>query len=276
MTAHQVDTPRRTVGATIELPATPDEVWRAITDAGELVKWFCFHAEIEPRVGGLARLRWTDEFDWSYRIEAWEPGRRLQMVSPQKRPGGPALLALEWLLEARGGSTVLRVVHSGFGYGADWDDEVDGTSRGWYGELRNLRHYLSRHRGARRSVAWVLARTGAGSAETFWRTVMGPEGFLAEGSVDGLAEGDHYRIRTATGDVFEGSVLTNTPPTDFSGTVAALDDGLVRYGWEGQFITLWLATWNGDEAAVDRFADTWAKRIERLGGVSPETMRIRG
>jgi hypothetical protein len=71
-------------------------------------------------------------------------------------------------------------------------------------------------------------------------------------------------------------VLTNMPPTDFSGTVAALDDGVVRYGWEGQFITLWLATWNGDEAAVDRFADTWAKRIERLGGVSPETMRIRG
>jgi len=275
MTAQHVDTPRRSVGATIELPGTPDEVWRAITDASEIVRWFCFHAEVEPRVGGLARLRWTDEFDWNYRIEACEPGRRLRMVSPQERPDGPALIALEWLLEARGGSTVLRVVHSGFGYGEAWDDEVDGTNRGWYGELRSLRHYLARHRGARRSVGWVLARTDRKAAQTFWNKVMGAEGLVAEGSVEGLREGDRYRIRAAGGEVYEGTVVMNTPPTDFVGTVSALDDGTVRYGWEGPFISLWLATWNGDEAAVDRFVDDWSARIERLGGVSPEMARIR-
>jgi uncharacterized protein YndB with AHSA1/START domain len=276
MTAHQIDTPPRTVGATIELPASPDDVWRAITDASEIEQWFCFHAEIEPRVGGVARHRWSDEFDWNYRVEAWEPGRRLRMVSRQERSDGPALLALEWLLEARGGSTVLRVVHSGFGHGADWDEEVNGTNRGWYGELRNLRHYLGRHRGARRSVAWVLGRSAGRSAEAFWPTVMGRDGFVAEGAVDGLAEGDHYRIRAATGEMFEGTVLMHARPTDFAGTVATLDDGLVRYGWEGPFITLWLATWNGDEAALDRFAEEWSARVERLGGESPEAFRIRG
>ena len=74
MTTHPIDTPRRTVGATIELPATPDEVWRAITEASEIEKWFCFHAEIEPRVGGVARHRWTDEFDWNYRSMPGNPG----------------------------------------------------------------------------------------------------------------------------------------------------------------------------------------------------------
>jgi uncharacterized protein YndB with AHSA1/START domain len=273
MTAQQVDT--RTVGATIELPLPPDQVWRAITDAGEIVNWFSFHAEIEPRVGGVARLRWTDEFDWNYRIEAWEPGSRLRMVSPQERPDGPALLALEWLLEGRGGSTVLRVVHSGFGYGIAWDDEVDGTNRGWYGELRNLRHYLARHRGERRSVGWVLARTDGTPVDVFWNRVMGRDGLVAEGSVHELREGERYRIRSAAGEVYDGLVLMNTPPTDFAGTVAALDDGLVRYGWEGAFVTLWLATWNGDETAVDRFVGDWASRVEALGGRAAEVTRIR-
>jgi hypothetical protein len=43
---------------------------------------------------------------------------------------------------------VLRVVHAGFGIGAEWDEEYDGTVRGWRYKLRGLRHYLSRHGGS--------------------------------------------------------------------------------------------------------------------------------
>ena len=273
MTAHHVDTSRRSVEATIELPASPAEVWRAITDASEIVKWFCFDAEIEPGPGGLARLRWTDEFDWSYRIEAWEPARRLRMVSAQERSDGPALIALEWLLEARGGSTVLRVVHSGFGYGAEWDDEVDGTGRGWYGELRNLRHYLARHRGKRRSVAWLLARTPGETAATLWSKLMGRDGLVAEGSLEGLREGDRYRIRAATGEVFEGTVLMNSAPKDFAGTVDHLNDGILRYGWEASFGTVWLTTYEVDAERIDRFVAEWSGRMTRLLGSAPEVTR---
>ncbi|MGH7518134.1 MAG: SRPBCC family protein [Gemmatimonadales bacterium] len=275
MTAHHVDTPRRSVEATIELPASSEEVWRAITDASEIVKWFCFEAEIGAGPGALARLRWTDEFDWTYRIEAWEPGRRLRMVSAQERSDDPALLALEWLLEARGGATVLRVVHSGFGYGAEWDDEVDGTGRGWYGELRNLRHYLAHHRGKRRSVAWLLARTAGETAATLWSKLMGRDGLVAEGSLEGLGEGDRYRIRAATGEVFEGTVLMNSVPKDFAGTVDHLNDGILRYGWEGSFGTVWLTTYEVDEKKIDRFVAEWSGRMTRLLGSAPEVTRAR-
>ncbi len=275
MTAH-LETGRRSVEATIELPQSPEEVWRAITDASEIVKWFCFEASIDGRPGGLVRLRWTDEFDWNYRIEQWEPGRRLRMVSPQQRADGPAVLALEWLLEGRGGGTVLRVVHSGFGNGAEWDAEVDGTNRGWYAELRNLRHYLARHPGARRNVAWLLARTAGRNAAALWEQVMGPQGLVEEGSVGGVGEGDRYRIRAATGEVFEGKVLMNTPPTDFAGTVDRLNDGVLRYGWEGSFTTLWLSTYDVDERETDAFVATWSERITRLLGRAPEIHRAVG
>ncbi len=275
MTAH-LDTERRSVEATIELPQSPEEVWRAITDASEIVKWFCFEAAIDPRPGGVVRLRWTDEFDWNYRIEEWEPGRRLGMVSPQQRADGPALLALEWLLEGRGGGTVLRVVHSGFGYGAEWEDEVDGTRRGWHGEFRNLRHYLARHRGARRSVVWLLARTGETTPEDLWAKMMGPEGLVAEGSLEGLGEGDRYRIQAATGEVFEGSVLMNAAPKDFAGTVAHLNDGIIRYGWEGSFGALWLTTYGVDEREIDQFVAAWRDCVTRLLGRAPEITRAVG
>ena len=39
----------------IEIPGSPGEVWRALTEASELVRWFPFEAEVEPRVGGKYR-----------------------------------------------------------------------------------------------------------------------------------------------------------------------------------------------------------------------------
>jgi uncharacterized protein YndB with AHSA1/START domain len=275
MTAHP-DVAGRSVGATVLLPGSPADVWRAITDAAEIVKWFCFAAEIEGRPGGRARYRWTDEFDWSYTIDAWEPERRLRMVGHQERGGESALVALEWLLEGQSGGTALRVVHSGFGYGAAWDDEVDGTSRGWYGELRNLRHYLARHRGGRRSVVWLLMRTPGETAQALWRVVMGPQAVVAEGSLEGVAEGGHYRVKAATGEVFEGTVLVHAPPNDFAGTVAGLNDGILRYGWEGGFGTLWLATYDVDERRVAEFTAAWSDRLSRLLGQRPEVVRATG
>ena len=54
---------------------------------------------------------------------------------------------MEFTLETHQGKTRLRLVHSGFGEGAAWDNELEGITEGWQAELRSLRHYLERHRG---------------------------------------------------------------------------------------------------------------------------------
>jgi hypothetical protein len=68
---------------------------------------------------------------------AWEP------------PGvEPATLASEWIVEARsGGACVVRLVVSGFGSGAGWDEEVRGFGQSMAQALRMLRLYLRRFRG---------------------------------------------------------------------------------------------------------------------------------
>jgi uncharacterized protein YndB with AHSA1/START domain len=41
----------RTIEMSLEIAASPEAVWRALTDAKELARWFPLNADIEPRVG---------------------------------------------------------------------------------------------------------------------------------------------------------------------------------------------------------------------------------
>jgi hypothetical protein len=62
-------------------------------------------------------------------------------------PGAPTV-ASEWTVEARGGGTcVVRVVHSLFASGEDWDDQLEGIEAGWPDFFRMLRIYLTDFKG---------------------------------------------------------------------------------------------------------------------------------
>lgn len=52
----------------------------------------------------------------------------------------------DYVLEAEGGKTVLRLVHSGFGSSADWDSEYEGTREGWSACFVGLKEGLEQHR----------------------------------------------------------------------------------------------------------------------------------
>jgi uncharacterized protein YndB with AHSA1/START domain len=58
----------------VEVAATPQQVWKALTDDEDLSRWFCRSADLDCRVGG--RFRWSDELI-DVRAEA-EELRRIQ------------------------------------------------------------------------------------------------------------------------------------------------------------------------------------------------------
>jgi hypothetical protein len=151
----------------------------------------------------------------------------------QESTGRVVEIAVDYIIEGHRGQTVLRVVHSGFSHGAEWDAEVDSIRRGWQSKLRGLRHYLTRHRGTPRRVAWALEKTSLPVEECYAR-LMGPAGLVREGSIAGLRPGDPYRLVAATGDIFEGEVHTNAAPWAFGGTAAGLKTGWGASGprWE--------------------------------------------
>ncbi|MGH7551537.1 MAG: SRPBCC family protein, partial [Longimicrobiales bacterium] len=183
-------------------------------------------------------------------------------------------MALDFHLETRAGKTILRLVHSGFGSGGAWDEEYDGTRRGWGYELRSLRHYLERHRGEDRKVAWVRMRVGA-SPEQAWPLVMGAQGLDATRALNGAREGDAYVVTTALGDTIRGIVKFVNPPHDFAATVADLEDSLLRVQvaeYAGvQEVGIWLSAWGVSSERVAAFEE----RSERLlRGLFPDAVLL--
>jgi len=139
---------RRIVKETVvQLPA--DAVWRALTEADELRRWFPVDARVEPGVGGSIWLSWGAGAEGEAPITGWDPPRHLQWTEAR----GPVKLAIDFHIEAQaGGTTRVRLVQSGFGDGPDWDDEFHMLSGGWSYFVAHLHWYLERHHGVPRDL----------------------------------------------------------------------------------------------------------------------------
>jgi uncharacterized protein YndB with AHSA1/START domain len=253
----------RTIEMTMEVDAPTDAVWKALTDAEELARWFPLKAEADPRVGGRIWLSWEGEFEGEHRIEIFDPERHLRTTwhPMTKDDSRPTELCVDYHLEGRGGRTVLRLVHSGFGRGAAWDEEYDGVHTGWTFELRSLRHYLERHRGRdRHAFLLVGPETGLTPPEVWGRLMR--DGFGV--ALPRLSEGERYTFPVGDGRSFTGRVLDHQPPKQLAGTVDELNDGILRVEVFAARPHLWLAAWKGDPAAVERFKEPWRRMLERL------------
>ncbi|MFL6261633.1 MAG: SRPBCC family protein [Thermoanaerobaculia bacterium] len=102
--------------------------------------------EIEEREGGtvVSHFGLGPEMEAHATVTAWEPPHRFAAESQDLGPGAPSL-ATEWIVEARaGGMCVVRVVHSVFASGDDWDDQLASIESGWPSFFKNLRLYLTR------------------------------------------------------------------------------------------------------------------------------------
>ena len=133
--------------AEIEVAATPEQVWRAIATGPGISAWF-MPAEVEEREGGEIRMRHAPGADDRGTVSVWQPPLRFAYeedvaLAPDQPP---ARLAHEFLVEARaGGTCVVRVVSSGFGDGADWEELRDVMEQGWRRVLGILDVVLREH-----------------------------------------------------------------------------------------------------------------------------------
>jgi uncharacterized protein YndB with AHSA1/START domain len=262
----------------LDIDASPEEVWRALTEAEELMRWFSTEARVTPGKGGTMLWSWGHGEDWETRIDAWEPGRLLRLLQEDARPFDaqgrqlppgevePARIAMEFTVETHQGKTRLRLVHSGFGHGAAWDNEIEGITEGWQAELRSLRHYLQRHRGRDRKAARALVTTAL-SRDAAWAKLLGPGGFALTPTE--LKEGERYEVVVPGGRRYSGTVELHLPGETLAGTVKELDDGWFRLlTWKdargSTGVWAWLATYMEDAAAVREFGNRAQEALERL------------
>ena len=209
-------TPARSAEVTLPLDAPVEDVWRALTDAKALGNWFPTDAAVDARPGGSFVISWEGQWQWDMTVTDCEPLRRLRMLNRAARPfdanGHPLGQAapVELALGSRSNRATAEApffasVHSGFGHGAMWDDELDGVTLGWNVELRALRHYLAHHGGRSRCTAHVHATSIRPLAE-LWDGLTATSGLIANGYRPDFAEGDPCALRLTTGDTVTGRV----------------------------------------------------------------------
>lgn len=129
----------------IEIDAPIEDVWKALTEARKIERWFAPKMTVEAGAGGSVLANWGPGLGWKNVIDVWEPNRHLRLTETRDHMG-PCRLVQDYYLEAEGGKTVLRLVHSGFGSSSDWDNEYEGTRGGWAVCFLRLKHGLEQHR----------------------------------------------------------------------------------------------------------------------------------
>lgn len=135
----------RSIVLTRELEASPAQVFRALTDARELSRWWTTAAESEARTGG--EFAYVFEFADASRNHTYRgryhdvvPGERVSF--PWQGSGGETTVDVR--LRPREAGTELELTHSGWGDGPEADEAVELHEQGWSFFLDNLVAHLDR------------------------------------------------------------------------------------------------------------------------------------
>jgi uncharacterized protein YndB with AHSA1/START domain len=162
----------RSVEAEVEVPGSPEQVWRAIATAQGISSWFMPTTSEHDADGATVSMTTSfgPDMDAVAKITEWNPPH--DFVAEAE--GGPGTVATQWLVEARaGGKCVVRVVHRWFADTDEWDGEFEGTAYGWASSFfRILQIYLTHFAGRECSAFALTAFSSAPGPET-WRTLEG-------------------------------------------------------------------------------------------------------
>jgi uncharacterized protein YndB with AHSA1/START domain len=201
----------------IELAATPEQVWQAIATGPGIDAWFMGHNQVEPGAGGTVRMTVGDQTDQAT-ITGWEPRERLAVRSGPGEDG--SFMAFEYLIEGRqGGTTVLRLVHSGV-LGGDWETEYDALRSGWDMYLHTLAEYLAWFPGQTATVVTVF-RPQAADQERAWAVLA------RELGLSGTVAKDQPARLPVAGPAQVDGVVDYADPPSFLGVRTG--DGLYRF-----------------------------------------------
>lgn len=255
----------RSVDLTVEIAATPDDIWTAITDPEELIRWFPPTASGEPKDGGHIVVSWGAGSEWKSNIVVWQPGVHLRLEDelPAEVKEQGVVMALDYFIDAKDGGTVLRLVNSGFSADDEWDDYFHMVENGWTFFLWNLKHYLERHPGTPRTLVSVRPQV-SGTREEVWAALFDADGL---GDVGPAGEPFQFNLGSET---LSGEAVLSDPPWSFAGMVDSLNDGVLHVEMEGTGeswkVGVWLSGYGVDEArclALQQALET------RLGALLP-------
>jgi uncharacterized protein YndB with AHSA1/START domain len=132
-------TDTRTFEHELTVDAPREEVFRALTDAEQLKRWWITDGVSEPHAGGSYRFEWkmadpADDHVQEGTYAEVVDGERI--TYPWSSPAGDSRVTVA--LSERNGGTQVSLVHEGIAA----DDQFERYEQGWTGFLANLKSVL--------------------------------------------------------------------------------------------------------------------------------------
>lgn len=208
----------------IRLDLPRREVWKALTEAAELQRWFALTARVVPGSTGRMDIVWPGGGESRLRILGWMRHSHLRLQQVGEALEGPIL---DFQLRSTGATTRLRVARE-FGPG-QWPatgplSVHDGE---WEFTLIGLRHYLNHHRGTDRTVV-VASRCVPGSVRYAWGAMTSPGGLFGPRGLLDFIPGRRFRIGLGAAEsLLRGRQMACQPPWRLLGVLESPGLGLV-------------------------------------------------
>jgi uncharacterized protein YndB with AHSA1/START domain len=143
----------RDVRLAVRVRARPEAVYRALTSARELTRWWLLGAETDARNAGRVRMIWPrvrnvdgvrcrgiGEREGVF-VDL-EPGTKVAWLFKPARGDRRAPPLVSVFIEKRRGGSEVTLVHAGFPSDASADDPYCGYARAWEDGLAKLKLYL--------------------------------------------------------------------------------------------------------------------------------------
>ena len=108
----------------VDIEAGPAEVWAALTQSELLARWLSPDARIRPRQGGSFSSVPAPGLPRDGLIDVFDTARRLRLIylPPADLPGFDGAVVDDYLLEANGNETIVRLLGSGIPDSLEWDE----------------------------------------------------------------------------------------------------------------------------------------------------------
>lgn len=243
---------KRSIELERKVAATPDEVWEALTTSEGLRRWFPLDARVVAGKAGSVWLSWGPGSEGEAPIHIWEPGSRFGWTESygDDEEGRPIAVTVDFYIEGRDGSTVVRLVQSGLSADADWDEMYDALNDGWTYFLFNLGFYLEHHPGQPRSLVWKRAPSEL-SRDEIWNRLTQASLVVDTDSNAGVNI-DHPRPTR---------VVSARKGHHFTAILPDLDQSVFFIELEGKHTGFWLSTYGADEGRTKALQDSLDERI---------------
>ncbi len=130
----------------IDVSAPLSLVWVSLTTSSALEAWCSAGARIDAREGGSFRASVDRVTEFEAHIDVYSPQRRLRLIylPCTALPPTDDTLVDDFVLEAAGPETIVRLLGSGIPSGAEWDAIYLRLRTGWERAMARLKVHAER------------------------------------------------------------------------------------------------------------------------------------